>query len=247
MIQATDSCGHSPAEIKAEKLRRYHTDPEYREKIKRYSSERERTMYKHPEYAAWQCAMTRLKKRRLRKGLRPLRNLKSDEELVEDVRVAHEAWKKVLAKISSKATKVKKQKGSAAGMEIHLANQQRSKDKKAARTEWLEITAAWRKKWAHVLKKQSKKQRDRRDELVKASKVVSDKVMLGQINHIHSAPCHCYWCNKFMPNGGTVDHILALAKGGSHTSGNICASCPECNSKKSDRTPEEVGFQGTLL
>ena len=39
----------------------------------------------------------------------------------------------------------------------------------------------------------------------------------------------------WMPKAPTVDHIIALANGGTHTWGNVQLACAECNSHKGDR------------
>jgi 5-methylcytosine-specific restriction endonuclease McrA len=62
---------------------------------------------------------------------------------------------------------------------------------------------------------------------------------------------HCSLCRKpcddpsvwanwdgltWMPNAPTLDHIIALANGGTHTWGNVQLACADCNSHKGDRT-----------
>ncbi|MEO7183396.1 MAG: HNH endonuclease [Gemmatimonadaceae bacterium] len=37
----------------------------------------------------------------------------------------------------------------------------------------------------------------------------------------------------------TLDHVHPLAKGGTHTSGNVVAACPPCNRLKADMLPAE--------
>jgi 5-methylcytosine-specific restriction endonuclease McrA len=64
----------------------------------------------------------------------------------------------------------------------------------------------------------------------------------------------CGYCGAF---AGTVDHILPLSRGGQNTWLNTVACCAACNTRKSDRTPEEAGMpllirayaptRGTLL
>lgn len=48
----------------------------------------------------------------------------------------------------------------------------------------------------------------------------------------------CWWCNKPIEHWH-IDHVIPIAKGGANTIGNLCLSCPECNHKKSARTPAE--------
>lgn len=49
----------------------------------------------------------------------------------------------------------------------------------------------------------------------------------------------CQYCDNY---GNTVDHIMPKSRGGGNTWGNLCCACKSCNGKKSDSTPEEVGF-----
>lgn len=56
----------------------------------------------------------------------------------------------------------------------------------------------------------------------------------------------CYWCTKkIVGSQYNVDHIFALAKGGSNGPENICISCRPCNSSKSAKEPYE--FAGRLF
>lgn len=50
----------------------------------------------------------------------------------------------------------------------------------------------------------------------------------------------CQYCgsNKQL----TVDHIIPLSKGGTNEIDNLITSCRYCNSKKHDKTPEEMGW-----
>lgn len=59
----------------------------------------------------------------------------------------------------------------------------------------------------------------------------------------------CYWCRTRLQTTGEnkyhVDHLIALAKGGSNGPENIVCACPDCNLHKSDKMPWE--FAGRLL
>jgi len=48
----------------------------------------------------------------------------------------------------------------------------------------------------------------------------------------------CQYCGKY---GGrlTIDHKLALIKGGNNYIENLCVACRSCNCSKQDKTPEE--------
>lgn len=57
----------------------------------------------------------------------------------------------------------------------------------------------------------------------------------------------CYWCSKPVPiRARHVDHIIPLARGGSHTPSNLCCSCSSCNLAKGAKLPEEFRNQGEL-
>jgi len=50
----------------------------------------------------------------------------------------------------------------------------------------------------------------------------------------------CYWClKKHKPSNCHLDHIAPLSKGGSHTLGNVCIACAECNMHKHSKHPSE--------
>ncbi len=55
----------------------------------------------------------------------------------------------------------------------------------------------------------------------------------------------CWWCGGKLEDDYHIDHRIPLAKGGTNKLNNLCASCPTCNLKKSDRFPWE--FNGRLL
>lgn len=43
----------------------------------------------------------------------------------------------------------------------------------------------------------------------------------------------CHYCHEVRPL--TMDHIVPISKGGSHTASNIVPACQPCNSRKRDR------------
>jgi 5-methylcytosine-specific restriction endonuclease McrA len=48
----------------------------------------------------------------------------------------------------------------------------------------------------------------------------------------------CHWCGTRL-NRVTVDHIVPISRGGSHTPDNLVAACLRCNSSKRERLPLE--------
>ncbi len=55
----------------------------------------------------------------------------------------------------------------------------------------------------------------------------------------------CWWCGEPVGEKYHVDHIFALANGGSNGPENICISCAGCNLSKNAKTPLE--FAGRLF
>ena len=50
----------------------------------------------------------------------------------------------------------------------------------------------------------------------------------------------CGYCGK---SASTIDHILPRSRGGRDSWENLVACCLRCNNTKSDRTPQEMGWQ----
>jgi 5-methylcytosine-specific restriction endonuclease McrA len=63
-------------------------------------------------------------------------------------------------------------------------------------------------------------------------------------------PKVCYWCGKKCAKNSTVDHYVALSKGGKHEASNLVIACRPCNVKKSAKDPEQFRaetWHGTLF
>jgi hypothetical protein len=84
---------------------------------------------------------------------------------------------------------------------------------------------------------------------VKISAAASDLAEVREYYHfVRDTPrLRCYWCKAVVakPNR-SVDHIIALANGGSHAVANLCCSCFRCNSSKQAKDPLEFAGQGEL-
>ena len=53
----------------------------------------------------------------------------------------------------------------------------------------------------------------------------------------------CYLCGDLIPKRHRhVDHIISISKGGVHRPSNLAVACDECNMKKHDKMPEEIGL-----
>ena len=48
----------------------------------------------------------------------------------------------------------------------------------------------------------------------------------------------CHWCGTKL-DAITIDHVIPIARGGSHTPDNLVAACLRCNSSKRERLPQE--------
>jgi len=50
----------------------------------------------------------------------------------------------------------------------------------------------------------------------------------------------CHHCGeKFVPKDLTIDHLVAIIRGGKSTKGNLVPSCKRCNSERKYRLPFE--------
>lgn len=53
----------------------------------------------------------------------------------------------------------------------------------------------------------------------------------------------CYYCGKNVSGKEAhIDHVIAISRSGNHASDNLCASCPDCNTRKKDKLPSELPF-----
>lgn len=80
---------------------------------------------------------------------------------------------------------------------------------------------------------------------------VSDEIVSKVIRRwLSTKRFTCYYCHKeFSTNALTIDHIVPIASGGSHSADNICKSCLACNCRK-QATPIsslEISGQSFLL
>ncbi len=50
----------------------------------------------------------------------------------------------------------------------------------------------------------------------------------------------CQYCSA--TRDLTIDHVIPLSKGGSHTWENVVTACQSCNQRKGDRLPEQAGM-----
>lgn len=97
-------------------------------------------------------------------------------------------------------------------------------------------------KWKHrIWAKNNRTRLNARDAFRKASELkatLGNPVLIRRwMIEVKSKPfSRCHWCGTKV-DGKEVefDHVIALSRGGSHSIGNLCSSCPECNRSKSNR------------
>lgn len=107
----------------------------------------------------------------------------------------------------------------------------------------------WRKSNPNKVTEQTQRKRARKAN-APSGKLPSKKELLERQGG------RCYWCGckasriPRHPNGykWTLDHVVALANGGSNTEDNIVIACHQCNSRKRDKSLEQWAQEnGRLL
>jgi 5-methylcytosine-specific restriction endonuclease McrA len=135
--------------------------------------------------------------------------------------------------------------------EWYYANPQRAKEQ---RKKWgtdnlerkRELNAAWRQR--NLLKVQ--KRAVTKEATRRAQKRASAGTFTPQdVEFILKAQRHhCAYCRKRLSKRYHIDHIVALARGGSNDSRNIQALCPTCNIAKGAKHPIDFAqLRGLLI
>ena len=140
---------------------------------------------------------------------------------------------------------------------VHRLWRLRNKEKRRAYAKrWLdqnpEKRAAYREKNANQYKKWRKENRERfrvlsaahcqkRRALKKAATLGDPKLILAWMAEIRSRLfVRCHWCGTKVKGADVqFDHVIALGLGGTHSIGNLCASCADCNHSKSAKRLED--------
>lgn len=60
---------------------------------------------------------------------------------------------------------------------------------------------------------------------------------------IESDGSRCRYCGTECFEDLTIDHVFPRSRGGSDNPSNLVVACRSCNSRKSDKTPEEAGMR----
>lgn len=80
--------------------------------------------------------------------------------------------------------------------------------------------------------------------LIKSYKRVRKQIKFSRHNVYARDNGKCAFCGKkFDISQMTYDHVIPKAQGGTTVWTNIVSSCPKCNSRKGNRTPEQAGMK----
>lgn len=94
---------------------------------------------------------------------------------------------------------------------------------------------AWR--WYETVKRSKKRVAERR-RAAKANAPLIERFDRAEIIERDRSTCHL--CGKRCePSEIHIDHVIPLARGGTHTRENVRVACSNCNLKKGPRLPSE--------
>ncbi len=68
------------------------------------------------------------------------------------------------------------------------------------------------------------------------------EIPLTKSNILKRDGYRCQYCGK-KGKKMTIDHVIPKKRGGKDSWDNLVCACPECNTKKGNRTPEEAGMK----
>lgn len=138
----------------------------------------------------------------------------------------------------------------AIGLACYHRNKHRHIHKTRARTARWYAANKDRAIMASKLRRMSKPEARRADHARRRARklaaTIDDAGIKDWMKQIRSAPyARCHWCGtKVAGRKIHFDHVVALSRGGTHTIGNLCASCPDCNLKKHARVVADWICQG---
>lgn len=83
----------------------------------------------------------------------------------------------------------------------------------------------------------SKQRRRIREQSVAVHEEIDRAVVIARDNST------CYICKEVVPkNRIHLDHVVPLSRGGSHIYDNVRVTCKDCNLRKNNKLPEEIGI-----
>jgi 5-methylcytosine-specific restriction endonuclease McrA len=91
-----------------------------------------------------------------------------------------------------------------------------------------EAAKAIKANWRHKNREVVKANKDKRNQLEKASNLPSK-----YIAELRRKPCN--YCGNYYEGKMHIDHVIPISKGGLHTIENLVSSCATCNLSKSDK------------
>lgn len=97
------------------------------------------------------------------------------------------------------------------------------------------------RKWARANKSKILANSNKRRAIKKGATLGDPKLIEAWMLEMRSRPfVRCHWCGtKVSGSDIHFDHAIALGVHGSHSIGNICCSCPDCNLSKREKLPSE--------
>ena len=111
---------------------------------------------------------------------------------------------------------------------------------------WPEYSRRWRRQNREKVSAQNaayKKNNRVRLRMIEARRRARKRMAPATNFEIHLSGT-CFYCGEA---ADTVDHFIALSRGGGHLPGNLVSACKECNNRKYDKPPEEVLCQLELV
>jgi 5-methylcytosine-specific restriction endonuclease McrA len=102
---------------------------------------------------------------------------------------------------------------------------------------------AHKKKWQHNNKERENARKKAKGYLdIRRGRIKQNAKQISTKEWLKLSTKDCTYCGQ---PGGEVDHIIPLARGGSHSIGNLTSSCRKCNSSKGMKLLIEWKRDGT--
>lgn len=125
--------------------------------------------------------------------------------------------------------------------EMNLKNMAKGTERKEALEIKKSMLADWQQKYGHLFRrKPSIRRRAKMRKMAEEAGEAVDPKVRDKIRWIKLGPCVCHWCAKKLHDGGTIDHIVPVTRGGPHTCLNIVPACWPCNRDKGATMPDSA-------